>query len=105
MKGFESNTFKKIGLGLIQLSLLASAVAVGVNSTAFGKSLSCQKSKACNNTCSDLKLDSPNLNSSINKGLSFKVYKELEGNLLYVFSIVSLKGHLSLFSGVSPPTT
>jgi hypothetical protein len=104
MKGYESNTFKKLGLGLIQLSLLASAIAIGVNTTAFGKTLSCQKTKACNNTSSDLKVDSPSLVSNVNAGASYKIYKGLEGIPLDGFCIVSLKGHLSLFSGVSPPT-
>lgn len=104
MKGYRGNTFKKLGLGLIQLSLLASTIAIGVNSTAFGKTLSCQKNNTSNNSFNELKLDSPSLELNHSSVLLLKVYKELEVVELYGFCSISLKGHLSLFSGVSPPT-
>jgi hypothetical protein len=104
MKGYRVIPFKKLSLGLIQLSLLASTITVGVNSTAFGKTLSSQMSKTCSNSCTPRNLDSPGLTGTAISSLSLKKqYKELESIVLCGFCSVSFKGHLSLYSGVSPP--
>jgi hypothetical protein len=104
MKGYQLIPFKKLSLGLIQLSLLASAIAVGVSTTAFGKDLNCQKNKTTNNSCVLEKVHSPALPFTTRSSLTLKkTYKELLSLNLTGFYSVALKGHLSLYSGVSPP--
>ncbi|MFT6070345.1 MAG: hypothetical protein ACJAT2_003230 [Bacteriovoracaceae bacterium] len=103
MKGYRNIPFKKLSLGLIQLSLLASTFAVGVKSTAFGKNLTSNSNNTCQNSCSLKEMDSP---CHLDEVSQPRLKKEDLGPLKVVligFCSLSFKGHLSLYSGVSPP--
>ncbi len=103
MKGLRKNSFKNFGLTLVQISLIAGSIALGINSNACSKSVTNLKTN-CHLNCQYKSFSSDfylfdNIAQSVNsaKLISFTVSSAT------ISKFITLDPDLSLKSGLSPP--